>query len=486
MATLEELMAEDGYLPQGIEVNATTRSVTVPASVGTVAIAQDKNVRTLAIKVPRECFGVDLAPYDFTVNYKRGDGIEGSQPVDVSEDEGHLDVLWKVCPHAVQEPGTVQFQLCATEHAADGLTVVNEWHSGIAEFDVGDVLEHSDVFEDETYLDWAHKVIADCEAATASAHEAVGMIDSKLEEACAAAEEEIAAAEEERAIAELGRAEAEALRAAQFADMEQRSRGWLRYICQPGEFDPDTRQPIISEPHAGTMYFVPSAIPTEQSMYQEWIWVSGDERWESFGEVELSITPASPDQLVAVLDGTDGGEGGGEVVNLTGWRSVVPRLKAMFAGIVHKHSGADLTDGTVTAAKLASGAVTQAKIADGSVSLAKCDSTLRDSVSHKLVTVGAVGSIGTLYRWGNIGIIEIYLLQKTSIAAWGNVSATLPGGIKTAVTARNRLTCEDKPGNELNARVADGTLYIENRTSAAVSMPTSGGYISGSVVFPIL
>ncbi len=102
------------------------------------------------------------------------------------------------------------------------------------------------------------------------------------------------------------------------------------------------------------------------------------------------------------------------------------------------------------------------------------------------MTVGAVGSIGTLYRWGNIGIIEIYLLQKTSIAAWGNVSATLPGGIKTAVTARNRLTCEDKPGNELNARVADGTLYIENRTSAAVSMPTSGGYISGSVVFPIL
>jgi hypothetical protein len=387
MATLEELMAEDGYLPQGIEVNATTRSVTVPASVGTVAIAQDKNVRTLAIKVPRECFGVDLAPYDFTVNYKRGDGIEGSQPVDVSEDEGHLDVLWKVCPHAVQEPGTVQFQLCATEHAADGLTVVNEWHSGIAEFDVGDVLEHSDVFEDETYLDWAHKVIADCEAATASAHEAVGMIDSKLEEACAAAEEEIAAAEEERAIAELGRAEAEALRAAQFADMEQRSRGWLRYICQPGEFDPDTRQPIISEPHAGTMYFVPSAIPTEQSMYQEWIWVSGDERWESFGEVELSITPASPDQLVAVLDGTDGGEGGGEVVNLTGWRSVVPRLKAMFAGIVHKHSGADLTDGTVTAAKLASGAVTQAKIADGSVSLAKCDSTLRDSVSQSNVVL---------------------------------------------------------------------------------------------------
>ncbi len=382
MATLEELMAEDGYLPQGIEVNATTRSVTVPASVGTVAIAQDKNVRTLAIKVPRECFGVDLAPYDFTVNYKRGDGIEGSQPVDVSEDEGHLDVLWKVCPHAVQEPGTVQFQLCATEHAADGLTVVNEWHSGIAEFDVGDVLEHSDVFEDETYLDWAHKVIADCEAATAGAHEAVGMIDAKLEEACAAAEEEIAAAEEERAIAELGRAEAEAQRAAQFADMEQRSRGWLRYICQPGEYDPDTRQPIIAEPHAGTMYFVPSAIPTEQSMYQEWIWVSGDERWESFGEVELSITPASPDQLAAVLDGTDGGEGGGEVVNLTGWRSVVPRLKAMFAGIVHKHSGADLTDGTVTAAKLASGAVTQAKIADGSVSLAKCDTALRDSVSQ--------------------------------------------------------------------------------------------------------
>lgn len=301
-----------------------------------------------------------------------------------------------------------------------------------------------------------------------------------------AAEEEREAAEEDRALAELGREEAEAYRRAKFAEIEELADGLLYYFCADGEYDPDTRHPIIAEPHAGTHYLTPASHPTANNHWDEWLWDAAGQRWEGYGSQDVVIDPMTVEQAQGIFDGDQAEGTEGEIVTRRILRWVLGKLDGLYAKLAHTHSGADLTDGTVTAAKLASGAVTQAKIADGSVSLAKCDTALRHSVSHKLVTVGAVGSIGTLYRWGNIGIIEIYLLQKTSIAAWGNVSATLPGGIKTAVTARNRLTCEDKPGNEVNARVADGTLYIENRTSAAVSMPASGGYISGSVVFPIL
>ena len=405
-------------------VDGETRAISTPADAGVLIVAGDRNMRPLRLAVPAAYHGTDMAELSWKVLWSNGIDT-GADLIGRGEGDGtYVRFEWTPCAAACAEPGILQFSLCGEELGEDGSEVLREWHTVPASTEVAETLEHADVIDDETARDWLFKV----SEAIGRCDEAVGMIDAKLEEACAAAEEEIAAAEEERAIAELGRAEAEAQRAAQFADMEQRSRGWLRYICQPGEFDPDTRQPIISEPHAGTMYFVPSAIPTEQSMYQEWIWVSGDERWESFGEVELSITPASPDQLAAVLDGTDGGEGGGEVVNLTGWRSVVPRLKAMFAGIVHKHSGADLTDGTVTAAKLASAAVTQAKIADGSVSLAKCDSSLRDSVSR-------AGTSSSTIQWARFGKIVVIAGRCVATNESNVTVLTLPAGCRPGVHA---------------------------------------------------
>lgn len=365
------------------DVDPLTREVVFPPDAGTIAVASDEAVRAIRIKVARAYHGVDLSEFEFRVNYVNAAGETGVQIVGVQEDSfGELTVEWVPRRHVTQAPGTVRFVLCAVRHGEDGLTVAQEFNTRIASFDVEEGLEVEGDAELEERLDWIWKVVADCEAATGAAGEAIagidarvdeacGEIETKLDEACARAEEEMRASEEDRALAELERAEAEAQRAAQFAIMEQKTRDWLRYICQTGEYDPDTGRPTIQEPKANVFYFVPTPTPTDESIYQEWMWVPEDERWESFGAAKLTVTPATPDQLAAVLDGTDSGEGGGEIVNLTGWRSVVPRLKAMFAGIVHKHSGADIEDGTITKAKL--------------------DKDLGDSLSRITTSNGATG-----------------------------------------------------------------------------------------------
>lgn len=345
-------------------VDPASRVIGTPSDAGTIAVASDEMVRPLRIALPRWYHGADLGEFALRVNYRNADDEEGMYlATEKVVGDDSVTFEWFLSRHVTQTAGPVRFSVCAVRHAEDGLTVAQEFNSRVAEFEVIEGLEVDEDAELEARLDWVWKVVADCEAATGAAGEAIAGIDAKvgeaceeieakLDEACARAEEEMRASEEDRALAELERAEAEAQRAAQFAIMEQKTRDWLRYICQQGEYDPDTGRPTIAEPKANVFYFVPTPTPTDESIYQEWMWVPEDERWESFGAAKLTVTPATPDQLAAVLDGTDDGTGGGEIVNLTGWRSVVPRLKAMFAGIVHKHSGADIEDGTITKAKL--------------------------------------------------------------------------------------------------------------------------------------
>lgn len=158
-----------------------------------------------------------------------------------------------------------------------------------------------------------------------------------------------------------------------------------------------------------------------------------------------------------------------------------------------------LADLAVTTAKLANGAVTSAKIADGAVATADLANlaVTGAKIAAKAVTkdklgddiwgwqaVGAISDIGTLYRWGRLGFIEVYCKKTAALAAWKNIAGTLPGGVRAAFVARSRLTCEDKPGYECTGRVADNTFYLENRSTT--DWPASSGfYITGSVVFVI-
>ena len=150
---------------------------------------------------------------------------------------------------------------------------------------------------------------------------------------------------------------------------------------------------------------------------------------------------------------------------------------------------AKLAASSVTSSKMADNSVTSAKIADGAVTTA--DLAAKAVTSAKLAdavwgwqAVGAVSDIGTLYRWGRLGFVEVHCKKTAALAGWKSISVTLPGGVSAAFVARSRLTCEDKPGYECTGRVSDNIFYLENRSST--DWPASSGfYVTGSVVFVI-
>lgn len=200
-----------------------------------------------------------------------------------------------------------------------------------------------------------------------------------------------ASAEASRVAAESARVEAESLRVAEFAQMELRSKGWLRHYCITGEYDAVTLVPTVADPDDATIYFVPDPDADEENGWIEWIVdTSGDEPgWERMGTTNASVDYITVDDIEAVAN--DEAKTGGGLLNLTGLTALWAKLKAKFAPKSHTHDASDITtgqlvaaliaNGTITADMLDSGAVTNAKLADNSVSSAKLDQSLRDSLS---------------------------------------------------------------------------------------------------------
>ena len=233
-------------------------------------------------------------------------------------------------------------------------------------------------------------------------------------------------AETARADAETARQTAEAKRAADFAIMEQRSKGWLRYYCSAGEFDPTTRKPTIEDPDESTLYYVPAEHPTADNQWVEWQYDTEGDRWEMQGTTEVTVSPVTTAQIDAIAN--DETVTSSNVLQATGLTYLWAKIKAAFASLVHTHSASDITSGTlgisrggtgastaaaartnlgVTAANVvdgnaitpasvaATGAVSGSSVSDSVGSLAD----LRDSVSLKTIqisgTTTGTGIIGT-------------------------------------------------------------------------------------------
>ncbi|MBQ9002183.1 MAG: BppU family phage baseplate upper protein [Eggerthellaceae bacterium] len=166
----------------------------------------------------------------------------------------------------------------------------------------------------------------------------------------ASAEAGRANAESARVSAEAARASAEADRVLEFASMEQRSRGWLKYYCAVGEYDAATRKPTVQSPDDGTLYYVPEANPTADDQWVEWEWDRPNSRWERHGVTEASITPMTTAQMNAIMD-DDQTVTSTNVVNTTVWSALWTKLKTKFAAIAHTHSASNITSGTLAVAR---------------------------------------------------------------------------------------------------------------------------------------
>ena len=131
----------------------------------------------------------------------------------------------------------------------------------------------------------------------------------------------------------------------------------------------------------------------------------------------------------------------------------------------------------IGSAKLANGAVTAAKLAGGAVGKAQLEDWKY---------VGAVSDIGHLYTCGRWGLVEVHCKKTAALAAWKDISGTLPGGIKAKRTARAALACEDKPSYIATAVIyeGEGTFRLYNRGSS--DWPVSSGfYIVGQLLFQL-
>lgn len=148
-------------------------------------------------------------------------------------------------------------------------------------------------------------------------------------------------------------------------------------------------------------------------------------------------------------------------------------------------NGNKLVDKSVAAAKLTDLAVSTAKIAAKAVTSSKLADT---AVSDKLGLTyeGAVSDFGTLYvLGGKIGIMQVYCLKTAALAAWGSITAKLPGGYKSARSMAASLTCEDHNEREAICLVEGDTVRIQNRSSTAWTAGSTGFYLRGQVVFPV-
>lgn len=199
------------------------------------------------------------------------------------------------------------------------------------------------------------------------------------------AEEDREDAEAARQLAETGRVTAEgardvaeAARVAEFEEMKQRSKGWLRYYCGEGEYSTTTGEPRISDPDMNTLYFVPQTNATEENQWVEWFWdASGSGRWERMGTTEAQMYPVDTTIIDNVV--ADDAPSGSEVLTTTGLSYLWVKLKAAFASLVHTHDASDIIQGTLpvnrggTGAGSASGALTNLGAAAASHTHAAAD-----------------------------------------------------------------------------------------------------------------
>ena len=146
-------------------------------------------------------------------------------------------------------------------------------------------------------------------------------------------------AENGRVTAENGRVQAENKRETDFAQMVDAWQGLSTYVCQTGEYDPETLEPTIANPQGNIVYLVPDDTPETDDSYIEWLYLSGN--WEKIGGTSTTITPIDTDTIDAITSNTT--KTGSEVLNTTGLSYFFGKLKNVFAEISHVHAIANVT-----------------------------------------------------------------------------------------------------------------------------------------------
>lgn len=100
--------------------------------------------------------------------------------------------------------------------------------------------------------------------------------------------------------------------------------GAMTYICQDGEYDPETGKPTI-EGTTGVLYYVPDPeSEDDDNVLLEWMWIN--DRWEKLGSTARKLSTITPEQIDSVMsDGNPTSDD--DVLSLTGVSNWWAKLK---------------------------------------------------------------------------------------------------------------------------------------------------------------
>nr|DAH10498.1 MAG TPA: GDSL like Lipase Acylhydrolase [Caudoviricetes sp.] len=142
--TLEEalLASAAGTTDDILEINADTRSITVPESEKIFGVESDQNVerkKFRCLKIVGD--NIDLSALRLYINYENGNGEKDAYMVqDASIDGNYITFSWILSRNVTAYKGTVKFVVCAKKADSSG-NLSNEWNTTIAEGTVIEGLE---------------------------------------------------------------------------------------------------------------------------------------------------------------------------------------------------------------------------------------------------------------------------------------------------------------------------------------------------------
>lgn len=142
--TVEEalLASATGTADEIFEINADTRSITVPESEKIFGVESDQNVERKKFRCPKIVGdNIDLLALQLYINYENGNGEKDAYMVqDVSVDGNYITFSWILSRNVMAYKGTVKFIVCAKRVDSSG-NLSSEWNTTIAEGTVIEGLE---------------------------------------------------------------------------------------------------------------------------------------------------------------------------------------------------------------------------------------------------------------------------------------------------------------------------------------------------------
>lgn len=142
--TLEEalLASATGTSDDILEINADTRSITVPESEKIFGVESDQNVERKKFRCPKIVGdNINLSALQLYINYENGNGEKDAYMVqDASVDGKYITFSWILSRNVTAYRGTVKFIVCAKKADSSG-NLSNEWNTTIAEGTVIEGLE---------------------------------------------------------------------------------------------------------------------------------------------------------------------------------------------------------------------------------------------------------------------------------------------------------------------------------------------------------